>query len=115
MQPFPVDIRFRGMTPSPAVEAAVHRWVERLARAFDRIIHCEVVIEEPHRSQRHGQGFHVRVEVAVPDCTIAVSRDPGLDPAHENVYVALNDAFRAARRQLQDHARIRRGDVKLHA
>lgn len=115
MQQFPVDIRFRGMTPSAAVEAAIHRWAGRLGRAFDRILHCVVVIEEPHRSQRNGQGFHVRVELAVPECTIAVSRDPGRDPAHENVYAALNDAFRAARRQLQEHARIRRGEVKLHA
>lgn len=103
------------MTPSLAVEAAVYRWTERLARAFDRIHHVAVVVEEPHRSQRHGQGFHVRVEVAVPECTIAVSHAPGRDPAHENVYIALNDAFRAARRQLQDHARIRRGETKLHA
>lgn len=114
MHQFPVDIRFRGMTPSPAVEAAVERWADRLARAYERILHCVVVIEEPHRSQRHGQGFHVRVELAIPSGTIAVSRDPGRDPAHENVYGALNDAFRAARRQLKDRAQIRRGEVKLH-
>ena len=45
---------------------------------------------------------------------IAVSRDPGIDHAHEDVYVALAHAFRAARRQLQDYARLRRGDIKLH-
>ena len=93
----------------------MHRWVARLEHAFERIERCAVVIEVPHRHQRQGNVFHVRVEVTVPDRTIAVSRDPGLDHAHEDVYVAIANAFRAARRQLQDHARIQRGDVKIHA
>lgn len=111
----PLEITFRGMTPSPAVEASVQRWVERLERQHERIQRCAVVVEVPHKSKSQGQTFHVRVEVAVPDKLIEVTRDPGLDQGHEDVYVALTDAFRAARRQLQDHAAIIRGDVKRHA
>ena len=103
------------MTPSPAVAQMVASWCERLEQTCDRIERCEVVIELPHRRHRQGKTFHVRVELGLPDRMIAVSRDPGHDHAHEDVYVALADAFRAARRQLQDYARIRRGDVKLHA
>jgi len=36
------------------------------------------------------------------------------DHAHEDVYVALRDAFKAARRQLQDSIRKKRGKVKQH-
>lgn len=111
----PVDITFRGMDSSSAVEASIHEWAARLDHSFDRIERCDVVVEIPHRHQRQGQTFHVRIEIAVPNHVITVSRDPGLDPKHEDVYVAVADAFRAARRQLQDHARIERGDVKLHA
>lgn len=111
---FPVDITFRGMGTSPSVEASVRRWAERLDHVFDRIVRCAVVIEVPHKSHRHGQTFHVRVEVVIPARTISVDRDPGRDPGHEDVYVAIADAFRAARRQLQDHARIARGEVKHH-
>ena len=111
----PASITFRSMTPSPAVEQMVASWCERLEQAYGRIERCAVVIEIPHRRHRQGKTFHVRIELALPDRTIAVSRDPGHDPAHEDVYVALSDAFRAARRQLQDYAQIRRGDVKLHA
>ena len=32
---------------------------------------------------------------------------------HEDAYLAINEAFRAMRRQLQDHARRLRGDVKF--
>ena len=110
----PVDISFRGMDTSPAVEAAVNKWVARLDHAFGRIERCSVILEMPHNHHRQGRTFQVHITLTVPDRTIAISRDPGTDPRHEDVYVAIADAFRAARRQLQDHARIHRGDVKLH-
>lgn len=110
----PVDITFRGMEPSQAVDAAVRHCVERL-HTSPRVLRCDVVIELPHHSQRHGQAFHVRIDLAVPGRTISVSRDAGHDLSHADVYVAIAHAFRAARRQLQDLADIQRGDVKLHA
>ena len=111
----PIDITFRSMAPSPAVEETVQRWVARLEHAFDRIEHCSVVIEVPHRSQRRGKLFRIAIQLGLPGTTIAVSRDPGIDHAHEDIYVAIADAFRAARRKLHEHARILRGEVKLHA
>jgi cold shock CspA family protein len=51
----------------------------------------------------------------VPGREIAVGRDPAAHHAHEDVYVAIRDAFDATRRLLEDYARERRGDVKLHA
>jgi ribosome-associated translation inhibitor RaiA len=111
----PVLITFLGMARSSAVEAQIQRWVDKLDRAYGRILRCAVWIEQPHTSGRKGNAFRVRVELAVPGDTLVVSHDPGLDPAHENVYAAIADAFRAARRQLQDHVRVHRGEVKLHA
>lgn len=110
-----VDITFRAMTPSPAIEDAILDWVDRLEHTCDRIERCAVVIELPHRRRRQGNTFCVHVHLTVPERTIAITRDPGIDHTHENAYVALDDAFRAARRQLQDHLRITRGEVKTHA
>ena len=103
------------MPRSPAVEAQVQRWADRLTLAFDRIGRVSTWIELPHRHHRKGNMFRVRVELDVPGSTIVVNRDAGEDPAHENVYAAISDAFRAARRQLREHASVIRGDVKLHA
>jgi ribosome-associated translation inhibitor RaiA len=111
----PVEITFRSIPPSPAVEAAITRWVAKLEHAYARIARCSVVVEIPHRRQRQGNAFRVAIQLAVPGETITVAREPGFDPAHEDLYVAIGDAFRAARRRLQDYARIRRGEVKLHA
>ncbi len=111
----PIDITFRDMTPSIALEATIERWVDRLARLEPRITRAAVVVERPHRKHRTGQLFHVRLEIAIPDQVIVVGRDPQLDEAHADAYTAVGDAFRAARRQLQDALEIRRGDVKIHA
>lgn len=111
----PLDLTFRDMEPSDAVTSAIRTSLDRLGRLFDRVQKCVAVIERPHHSQRQGQGFHVRLELVVPDKVIAINRDPAYDDEHMNVYLAIGDAFRAARRQLHDHAAIVRGEVKSHA
>jgi cold shock CspA family protein len=50
----------------------------------------------------------------MPGGALAVGRDPALHGAHEDPYVALRDAFRAARRALMDWARVHRHKVKRH-
>ncbi len=60
-------------------------------------------------------GFHqLRIHLTVPGGEIIVNRDPSEHHAHEDVYVAIRDAFDAARRQLEDHVRRMRGDTKAH-
>jgi ribosome-associated translation inhibitor RaiA len=113
--PVPVEITFLGMTRSPTVERTIHRWVARLEKSFERMQKCAAWIELPHRHSHKGSTFHVRVEISVPGDTLVINRDSGLDHAHEDVYVAIGDAFRAARRRLQSRVEIERGEVKLHA
>ena len=110
----PVQITFRNMDGSEAVERHIRDRVEKLANFHDRITTCHVVVEARHRHQQHGRIFHIRVTVMVPGRTIVVGRDPGEHHAHEDVYVAIRDAFDAVRRQLEDHARTMRDDVKTH-
>ena len=110
-----LDLTFRDMEPSEAVTSAIRTSLDRLGRIHDRIQRCVVVVERPHHSQRHGQGFHVRLELVVPDRVFTIARDPAHDDEHMNVFTAIGDAFRVARRQLQDHAQIIRGEVKFHA
>jgi ribosome-associated translation inhibitor RaiA len=111
----PLTITFRNLRSSPTVEAFIRRWASKLETAFDRIERCTVVIERPHLRHHQGQRYGVRVTLAVPGADINVSRDHALDGAHEDLYVAIRDAFRAARRQLEDHARRGRGEVKAHS
>jgi cold shock CspA family protein len=53
------------------------------------------------------------VHLTLPDGRdVYADRNPKLNHAHEDVYVAIRDVFMAARRKLQDEARLLRGDVK---
>jgi ribosomal subunit interface protein len=110
----PVQITFRHMDPSDAVAAQIRERTAELERFFDRIVSCRVVVECRHPRRRQGNLFRVRVDLKVPGSEIVVGRDPEAHHAHEDVYVAIRDAFDATRRLLEDHVRQGRGDVKLH-
>ncbi len=105
----PTEVTFHGVDRSEAVEASVQRWVARLEAMYDRITKCGAVISMPHKRQRHGYEFSVSVVLEVPRGEIVVTHI-----RHEDIYVAIADAFRAARRQLHDHIDIQRGFVKAH-
>ncbi len=110
----PPHIMFRHMDPSPALEADILEKLEKLNSLYDRITGCHVAVEVPHLRHHQGKRFHVRIQLAVPGEDIIVCRDPEKDGAHEDPYVAVHDAFDAARRQLQDYLRRRRGETKQH-
>ena len=111
----PLQITFRHMPFSEAVAARIQERAAELERFFDRIISCRVVVECRHPRRQQGNLFRVRVDLKVPGNEIVVGRDPSAHHAHEDVHVAIRDAFDATRRLLEDHVRQGRGDVKLHA
>jgi len=111
----PLRIAFRNMEAPIGIEDDLNKRVAQLEQFFDRITACSVVIEARHRHSRQGQLYHIRIELVVPEREIVVQRDPSENHAHEDLHVAIRDAFDAARRQLQDYAREVRGDFKTHA
>jgi cold shock CspA family protein/ribosome-associated translation inhibitor RaiA len=109
-----LHIAFQGMPPSPAVEQRIRELAAKLERFHGRITACRVVVGAPHRRHAKGELYTVRVDLTVPGHEILATKDRGKDHAHEDVYVAIRDAFDAAARQLEDVARRARGDVKHH-
>ena len=110
----PLQITFRHMDTSEAVAARIRERAEELERFFDRIVSCRVVVECRHPRRLQGNLFRVRIDLKVPGREIAVGRDPAAHHAHEDIHVAIRDAFDTTRRLLEDYAREARGDVKLH-
>jgi cold shock CspA family protein/ribosome-associated translation inhibitor RaiA len=110
----PLKITFRGLEPSAAIEDRIRRKAAKLEKFRGTVTRCQVIVEAPHRHHRKGNTWSVRVELAVPGQRLGSLRDAGIDHAHEDVYVAIRDAFDAAYRRLEDHARLQRGDVKAH-
>jgi ribosomal subunit interface protein len=110
----PLEIVFHNIERSPAVEAAVREHAAKLEQFANSITSCRVTIEAPHKHHQQGNLFTVRVDLHYPGGEVVATRSPDRDHSHEDAYVALRDAFKAARRQLQDRMRVRRGDVKHH-
>lgn len=108
----PLQITFRNMPASLAVRTRIEEQAAKLARFNDRVTSCRVVVRAPHRHHHKGRLYHVSIDAKMPGTEIAVNRDPGGHHAHEDVYVAVRDAFGALTRQLEDATRIRRGDTK---
>jgi len=106
------QISFHQLEHSEKSEAYARERAERLERFFDRITACKVAIEPSHGHNGHAV-LHVRVELIVPGDIIVVKRSAAGDD--ESLRALLTTVFDVAERQLEEYARIRRGEVKRHA
>ena len=111
----PLQITFRHMDASPALEARIRQRAEELEQFSERITACRVTVECRHQHKRQGNLFAVTIDMVLPGREIVVGRERGLNHAHEDAHVAIRDAFDALRRRLEDHIRSKAGHVKLHA
>lgn len=110
----PLQITFRDIPPSEAIEAKIRERAAKLDRFGERIMGCHVVVEAPHRHQKKGFLYNVSIDLTLPGREIVVNREPSARTSHQDVYVAIRDAFNAAARQLEDVTRRMRGDIKSH-
>lgn len=108
----PLQITFRQMQPSLALETRIRELVTRLEKFSEHIMRCCVIVEPPAHHQRQGFLYAFGIDITLPDGRIAIRRARPADHAHEDPYVALRDAFRAARRRLVDYEHRRRHNVK---
>lgn len=109
------EIEFHGLTITPQVRAAIDRHVAQLEDRWGRITACRVVVKAPSQHHRKGGLYEVHVRLALPDGReVNVERTPTADERHADLTFAVDDAFKHARRQLQDEARRAQGQVKHH-
>jgi ribosome-associated translation inhibitor RaiA len=99
----PVEVHFHGLEKSTAVEERVREKVDKLARHFDRMTHCRVVVEAPHRNPQRPKIYQIKIEVGMPGRSpIVVSHERAGSDATEELGLALRDAFEAALRKVDD-------------
>jgi ribosome-associated translation inhibitor RaiA len=111
----PLQIDFQGMKPTEALRTAIAARVAALEDRFGRVTACRIVLKSPGEHHRTGGLYEVNIRLALPDGKeVNVGHTPSLDERHADVEFALNDAFKRARRQLQDQVRRLQGHVKTH-
>lgn len=110
----PLHVDYKNFDEHPDLNSIIEEQVEKLEKYFDRITSCHVVISKPHNRHATGHVYHVHIDLHIPGATIAVNREPERDERHDDVGLAIRDAFKAARRKMQDYADRLRHDVKHH-
>jgi len=103
----PLDITTRDTHLTDRNAALVRNKAEGLRKYYSRMTGCRVVIDGPGDRHRSGGPFKVRITLEVPGSNVIVDKQ-----VSEDIESAIRSAFDAARRQLQDYARVQRGDVK---
>ncbi|MBW7852121.1 MAG: ribosome-associated translation inhibitor RaiA [Rhodospirillales bacterium] len=115
----PLQITFHGVDHSEAVETRIREKVAKLEQLYDRITSCRVVVETHHRNtsnlHKKGEPFHIRIDLTMPGAELVVKRDPKESHVHEDIFVALRDAFTSMERQLKEFIARQRGEIKTHA
>jgi cold shock CspA family protein len=111
----PVQIDFQGIDVSPTTREVIEKHIAQLEQRWGRITACRVVLKGPSEHHRTGGPYEVNIRLALPDGReVDVSRTPKADERHGDLSFAINDAFKRARRRLQDQVRRMQGQVKQH-
>lgn len=112
----PAQIDFQGMDPAPELRQRAEDWIDKLETRFGRITSCRVVIKAPGEKHKTGGLYEVNIELALPDGrSVTAARTPPADERFQLARFAIDEAFKRARRRLQDQAGRMRGQVKAHA
>lgn len=106
----PLEITVRdNLELTEKIESEIREKAQKLNRYFDNITRCRVIVEAPHRHQRKGILYNIRIHIRVPGGELMVKREP-----QEDIQLAISKAFDAAQGQLTEYARQLRGNVKRH-
>lgn len=112
---FPIQITFRAMEASSALEDVIRSKAMDLEKYYDRVVRCRVIVEAPSPHHRQGMGYHVTVELSIPGQDIVASRDPAEPGGYEDAYIAIRDTFRAARDELKSQVGRQREQARERA
>ncbi len=107
-----VNIAFRGIEQSQVAREEIEERVEKLQQFFDHIQSVRVTVESPHNHSNKGNIYQVHIAIHVPGKEIIINKGKDNHQAHEDMSIAIRDAFDAADRQIQEFSRKIRGDVK---
>src|SRR6516162_451234 len=111
----PPEIVFEGLPATPQIKDAIEAHLAELEQRWGRITACRVVVKAPGQRHHTGGLYDIHIRLALPDGReVNVERTAPADDRRADLNFAIDDAFKRARRQLQDQARRTQGKVKHH-
>src|SRR5665213_3137578 len=111
----PAEIDFQGMPPQEHIREAVASHIAALEKRFGRITACRVAVKGPTKHHHTGGAYEINIHLALPDGReVDIDHTASNDERYADPDFAVNDAFKRARRRLQDTIRRMRREVKTH-
>ena len=109
-------ITFQNTPSSSAIRHMIEQQADHLEQFFGRMTACDVHFKLPDGNHRSSGLYEVSIHIKMPGgMTVEIDRTPSLDDRFSDPQFAVGDAFRRARRRLQDRAEVMRHEVKaLH-
>ena len=92
---------YHNIDQTEAISEAVQKRIDKLERYCDHIINGRVVLDSPHNNHYKGKVYSVTLEIHTPELEVRVNQDQHDNHAHEDLYVAIRDAFNVAERQFK--------------
>jgi cold shock CspA family protein/ribosome-associated translation inhibitor RaiA len=105
----PIQIVARGFRLNSWWREKILRRSEKLMDFCAWITHGRVVAESRHKHSHKDRLYNVRIDLALPGRVIVVNREP-----EPTLNAAIDMAFDAAERRLEESVRVSRHYVKVH-
>jgi hypothetical protein len=110
----PLQFSFHNVPRSELIETAIREAAARLEGSYDRIMSCRVIVDQPHRHQKEGSPYQVRIDLKVPGAELVVKREPAEHLTLAELDTVIHEAFDDMQRQLDEFLNRRRGYVRAH-
>jgi ribosome-associated translation inhibitor RaiA len=105
----PLQITFRSMPHSDALERQIRERAGRLDALFDGVVSCHVVVGLEGHHHGGADRYHLSINVGLPGHEIIVSHHLSAEHQSEAAETTTGHAFDEADRQLEEWVRRRRG------
>lgn len=106
----PVQIVARGFALNSWWRDKILRKAGKLTEFCSWITHCRVVAESRHKHSHKDRMYNVRIDISIPGRLLVIDRE-----AEPTLNAAIDKAFDAAERRLEERVRVNRRHVKTHA
>lgn len=111
----PLELTFRGVKKTEALDDLVRDKVDKLHRVCDYLTSCRVAVERPQGNPSTGSSYRVRVAVQVPrGHELVAVREPSQGTVNDTLETVIHRTFDAMRSQLEQLVAKQRRDVKAH-
>jgi ribosome-associated translation inhibitor RaiA len=110
-----IHITFHQLDHSKALGQRISNKAQKLLKFHPYVSYCRIVVNQPHHHKHKGNLYNIHLEIKVPGQELVINKQPGVKThPHQDPYVAVDDAFKAAERSLNRYKEKMEGIIKHH-